>query len=276
MILKNEDLQALGMITVALGLSMGWVLDQLHLDFSILKFLEGLFIGLSMGSNLTYLWRRRQGRERSESVELASGQINEVGEMLLRFLRRGILSWLLVVALLSSMPCSAALYPETISRRNIVIDLGDGVVTEAQLTYPSVGEGPFPGVLLVPGSGACNMDEHIPEGTATGELVRPFLQIAEYLSERGFAVLRYNKRGVDLNYADIDLETVLNWTYPILKSDAEKALAALMEQGEVDPEGVSIIGHSEGSFVTSLVAAENPDVKKIVLMGAARHPRELA
>jgi len=76
MILKNEDLQALGMITVALGLSMGWVLDQLHLDFSILRFLEGLFIGLSMGCNLTYLWRGRQGRERSESVELASGQIN--------------------------------------------------------------------------------------------------------------------------------------------------------------------------------------------------------
>ena len=182
----------------------------------------------------------------------------------------------LVVIMLSSFTSASALETETISRRDLVIDLGEGLTTDAQLTFPAVGDGPFPGVLLVPGSGPCNMDEHIPEGTATGESVRPFLQIAEYLSERGYAVLRYNKRGVDLNYTDIDMETMLNWTYPILKSDAEKALAALMEQDEVDPDDIAIIGHSEGSFVTSLVTAENLDVEKIVLMGAARHPQELA
>ena len=43
---------------------------------------------------------------------------------------------------------------ETIKYRDLVIDLGDGIKTNAQLTFPAVGKGPFPGVLLVHGSGA--------------------------------------------------------------------------------------------------------------------------
>jgi uncharacterized protein len=44
-------------------------------------------------------------------------------------------------------------YLQTIKHRNLLIDLGDGVKTDAQLTYPAIGKGPFPGVLLIPGSG---------------------------------------------------------------------------------------------------------------------------
>ena len=47
---------------------------------------------------------------------------------------------------------------ETIKYRNIVIDLGNGVKTNAQLTIPAVGNGPFPGVLLVHGSSATDMN----------------------------------------------------------------------------------------------------------------------
>jgi hypothetical protein len=48
---------------------------------------------------------------------------------------------------------------ETVKYRNIVIDLGNGVKTNAQLTIPAVGNGPFPGVLLLHGSGACDKNE---------------------------------------------------------------------------------------------------------------------
>lgn len=50
---------------------------------------------------------------------------------------------------------------QTIKYRNLVIDLGNGVKTNAQLTLPAVGNGPFPGVLLVPGSGNIDMNETI-------------------------------------------------------------------------------------------------------------------
>jgi hypothetical protein len=46
---------------------------------------------------------------------------------------------------------SAQQYIQTIKYRNLVIDLGNGIKTNAQLTYPAVGKGPFPGVLLIHG-----------------------------------------------------------------------------------------------------------------------------
>jgi hypothetical protein len=45
-------------------------------------------------------------------------------------------------------------YLQTIMYRNLVIDLGNGVKTKAQLTYPATGKGPFPAVLMIQGSGA--------------------------------------------------------------------------------------------------------------------------
>jgi hypothetical protein len=37
----------------------------------------------------------------------------------------------------------------TIKIRNATIDLGNGIKTNAQLTFPSAGKEPYPGILLV-------------------------------------------------------------------------------------------------------------------------------
>ena len=50
-------------------------------------------------------------------------------------------------------------YLQTIKYRNLVIDLGNGLKTNAQLTYPAVGKGPFPGVLLIHGTGPADKNE---------------------------------------------------------------------------------------------------------------------
>jgi len=82
---------------------------------------------------------------------------------------------------------------QTIKYRNLVIDLGNGVKTNAQLTYPAIGKGPFPGVLLIHGTGPVDMNEtvgHIRIDNQTGQKIypptQPFFQIAQYLSERGY------------------------------------------------------------------------------------------
>lgn len=48
---------------------------------------------------------------------------------------------------------------QTTKYRNMVIDLGNGLKTNARLNPPSNGDGPFSGVLLVPGSGTVDMNE---------------------------------------------------------------------------------------------------------------------
>jgi len=113
-------------------------------------------------------------------------------------------------------------YIQTIKYRNLVIDLGNGVKTNAQLTLPAIGKGPFPGVLLIPGSGAVDMNETVAKNA------KPFWQISQYLSERGFAVLRYDKRGIGANSTILDTNVWGNTTANDLIQDSKKALNVLM------------------------------------------------
>jgi hypothetical protein len=121
-----------------------------------------------------------------------------------------------------------------------------------------MGEGPFPGVIVFPGSG----------GGSVLPPTSPYSHMAEYLSERGFVVLRYDKRGVGPNFTTSDSNAWGNLTFNNLKQDAETALSVLLEQPEVNAtKKATLIGHSEGTNIPPRVAVENPDkVKNIVLM----------
>jgi hypothetical protein len=163
----------------------------------------------------------------------------------------------------------------------MVIDLGNGVKTNAQLTIPAVGNGPFPGVLLIHGSGAVDMNEtagYIHIDNKTGKKIYPsaqfFFEIAQYLSERGFVVLKYDKRGVTANYTILDTNVWGNATADDYIQDGKKALNVLLQQPEVDPKRINIIGHSEGTLYAPRIAIDNStNVKNIILMGVlAQNP----
>jgi pimeloyl-ACP methyl ester carboxylesterase len=162
-------------------------------------------------------------------------------------------------------------YIPTIKYRNLIIDLGNGVKTSAQLTYPSVGNGPFPGVLLIQGTGPTDKNETLGLFLKNKpQPPQPQLQIAKYLSERGFAVLRYDKRGVGGNLTIADKNVWENATINDLIHDTAKAMNVLITQPEVNStKGISIIGHSEGTIIAPRVAVDNPaKVKNIVLISA--------
>ena len=159
--------------------------------------------------------------------------------------------------------------------RNLVIDLGNGLESHAKLNLPATGKGPFPGILLVPGSGKTDMNEtagYVRIDNKTGSIIypsaRPFFDISEYLSERGFAVLQYDKRGIGANMTILDNNVWGNITVTDLINDAQKALNTLIQQPEVDSSKISLIGHSEGTTIVPRIAINNPDkVDNIVLMG---------
>jgi dienelactone hydrolase len=170
-------------------------------------------------------------------------------------------------------------YIQTIKYRNMDIDLGNEVKTNAQLTLPAIGKGPFPGVILIPGSGANDKNETVGfVHKNSPKPPTPFWQIAQYLSERGFAVLRYDKRGVGANNTILDSNVWGNTTANDLIQDSKKALNILIQQPEVDPNRISIIGHSEGTLYTPRVAIDNStNVKNIILMGVlAQNPLKVA
>jgi uncharacterized protein len=128
------------------------------------------------------------------------------------------------------------------------------------LTLP-VGAGPFPGVVLVHGSGPMDRDETVLAN-------RPFKDLAEGLASRGVAVLRYDKRtfahgprlGRDIT---VDAEVVLDATY---------ALEALRAHAGVDPQKLFVVGHSLGALLAPEIAERSQPVAGVVLLAPPARP----
>jgi len=121
------------------------------------------------------------------------------------------------------------------------------------LTLPR-GPGPFSAAVLLSGSGPHDRDESI-----VGH--RPFLVLADHLTRKGIAVLRFDKRGIGKSTGDY-----ANATTEDFAGDAEAALAYLKTRKEIDPKKVGLIGHSEGGMIAPLVAAHSSDPAWIVLL----------
>ena len=139
----------------------------------------------------------------------------------------------------------------------------EGNTLAGTLTIPE-GNGPFPAVVLVSGSGQQNRDEELMNH-------RPFWVIADYLSRRGIAVLRYDDRGMGGSGGEVEMATSLDFSY-----DVEAAFDFLRGQKHIDASRVGILGHSEGGIINFMVSARRPEVAFVIsLAGPAVNGVEL-
>ena len=137
---------------------------------------------------------------------------------------------------------------------------GAKVSLAGTLTLPK-GDGPFPAVVLVSGSGPQDRDE-----TLFGH--KPFLVLADHLTRQGVAVLRYDDRGVGKSTGDHAKATTADFA-----TDAAAAVAYLHGRKEIDAKRVGIAGHSEGGLIAPIVAADHPEkVAFIVLLAGTGLP----
>ena len=133
------------------------------------------------------------------------------------------------------------------------------IVLAGTLTLPS-GSGPFPGVLLVSGSGPQNRNEEV-----FGH--KPFLLIADRLTRAGIAVLRYDDRGVGGSTGDRSAATSEDYAL-----DAAAGVQFLGGRPEIDEKRVGIIGHSEGGTIAPMVATRGDAVAFVVLLAGTGVP----
>jgi hypothetical protein len=60
MILDDERILAIGMISLAIGILIGRFLHFEYAGFSVTDFVEGILVGLSLAMNLAYMIRKRK------------------------------------------------------------------------------------------------------------------------------------------------------------------------------------------------------------------------
>jgi uncharacterized protein len=137
-----------------------------------------------------------------------------------------------------------------------------GIRLVGTLTWPK-GEGPFPAAVLLNGSGPQDRDY-----TLFGH--KPFLLMADYLTRRGFAVLRMDDRGVGKSTGNLAQSTLED-----LASDAVVFVEALRARKEIDPKRIGLIGHSEGASVAPMAAVKAGAAFVILLAGTGVSGAEL-
>ncbi len=121
------------------------------------------------------------------------------------------------------------------------------------LTLPKQGRS-FPAAILIWGSGPNDRDETIAEH-------KPFLVIADYLTRKGLAVLRFDKRGVGKSGGVYQTATTADFA-----SDVRAAVQYLETRPEINHNKMGLIGHSEGGIIAPMVAAGNKKIDFIVLL----------
>jgi len=130
------------------------------------------------------------------------------------------------------------------------------------LTLPK-GEGPFPGLVLIQGSGSNDRDETLLAN-------KPFKDLAWGLASQGIASLRYDKRTYvhgnkieDLSQFTVEEEVI---------EDALAALEFLRSQKETNPQGVFILGHSLGGQLVPEIAHRESKVAGVIILAGPTRP----
>lgn len=129
----------------------------------------------------------------------------------------------------------------------------------ATITIPE-GTGPFPAAVLITGSGPQDRDE-----TILGHKL--FAVIADYLTRKGFIILRVDDRGVGKSTGKFNEATSEDFAI-----DVSAGIDYLLSRSEVDKKKVGMIGHSEGGMIAPMVAVKRKDINFIVLLAGPGVP----
>jgi pimeloyl-ACP methyl ester carboxylesterase len=129
------------------------------------------------------------------------------------------------------------------------------VTLSGTLTMPP-GDGPFPAVVLMTGSGPQTRDEIVVPGFGI------FSVLAEALTSNGMAVLRYDDRGVGKSGGEYLTASIDDFA-----ADGLAAVDYLTGRAEIRRDQIGLLGHSEGGYYAGkIMAAQQENLSFAILM----------
>lgn len=159
--------------------------------------------------------------------------------------------------------------PELFEEMEVEIKTGEWNLP-GTLTRPK-GDGPFPALVLVHGSGPHDRDETIGPN-------KPFRDLAWGLASKGIAVLRYEKR-TKVYGPKLAQEKKLASSLTVNEEtvdDAVSAVALLRTLDKIDPQKIFVLGHSLGGMMIPRIASRDPKIAGFIIMAGLTRPIEEA
>jgi len=114
-----------------------------------------------------------------------------------------------------------------------------------------------PVVLLIGGAGPVDRDETVAD-------IPIFGQLAGALADRGFMVLRYDKRGVGQSGGRLETITLQDYA-----DDAIAIVKWLARRDDVDPRRIAALGYGEGGAAALLAAGREKKIASLVLVATS-------
>ncbi|MBS3914539.1 MAG: alpha/beta hydrolase [Bacteroidetes bacterium] len=130
------------------------------------------------------------------------------------------------------------------------------IMVGATLSKPdSIGK--FPVVVLISGSGPQDRNGTIGEH-------EPFLIFTDFFTKRGFAIFRYDDRGIGETKGHP--EVLKNTTSADIAMDVGLFVDYLKNREDIDTNLIGLLGHSEGGIVAPMLAANRNDISFIICL----------
>ena len=144
------------------------------------------------------------------------------------------------------------------------IVVGSAFPLNGLLTIPEGGDGPYPAVVLVHGSGPSDMNEKVYN-------VKPFQDIAEGLAGHKIASIRYDKRTFVYPQEMAEMKDITVKEETI--EDAILATDILRSDPRIDPNRIFIVGHSMGGMLAPRIDEEGGNYAGLAILAGT--PRRL-
>jgi pimeloyl-ACP methyl ester carboxylesterase len=178
---------------------------------------------------------------------------------------RRVTTWIVCLGLLA-VPCPLANASDDgkkppITESPVQLSIGVGTLY-GSIDLPA-GEGPFPIVVSIAGSGPTDRD-----GNQPGMKNNSLKLLGHGLAAQGIAVLRYDRRGIGQSRKTAPKDEDLR--FDMLADDLVAWVKLLRKDKRFS--GVGIIGHSEGALVGMLAARRAPADAFVSLAGVGRRP----
>lgn len=161
----------------------------------------------------------------------------------------------LIVALLAFNSCSDDKNSDMISGEGIFMTQSGEASIEGELSLPD-GDGPFPVLIIVPGSGNTTRDDS-----------EPFVK---QINAFGYAVYSYDKRGIGGSTGSYPIETESN-PFDFLSARGEDLVGIidlLKKNIDIDDNKIGLFGSSQGTWVNCIIYNQVMNDLSLILMAS--------